>query len=91
MKRAPNSSFTNKTGKERSLVFVTIFRKQIKIATPIPSLNNDSPSITEVTFLDKPHLFKIEVAAIGSVGDTIQPSIIQSQISKPRFKAKFNK
>ena len=47
---------------------------KMKSATPVPSLNNDSPSITAVTFLDSPSLLRIPVAAIGSVGETIDPS-----------------
>ena len=43
-------------------------------ATPIPSLNNDSPSITVEVAFGRPSLFNMLVAAIGSVGDIIHPS-----------------
>ncbi len=53
-----------------------------KSTTPIPSLNRDSLSMTVVTFLDMPSLFIMPVAAIGSVGDTMHPKRIHSQISR---------
>ena len=37
--------------------------------------------MTDVTFFDSPSLFSIPVAAMGSVGDTIQPSNMHTQMS----------
>ena len=88
---APSNSFAISTGKLKSDVSFTIFLIQTKTATPVPSLNSDSPSITVDTFFESPAFFSMDVAAIGSVGETIQPSKIHIHIENPRFSPKFTR
>ena len=78
---APTTSFSMTRKKLLSPLFVIRLRTKINNATPVPSLNRDSLSMTTETFLDRPSLFRIPVAAMGSVGDTILPSKIQVQRS----------
>ena len=49
--------------------------KQTNSATPIPSLNRDSPWIRKEVSFGRPNLLRIPVAAIGSVGAMILPNI----------------
>ena len=78
---APITSFSITTRKLLPPLRPTILLKNTKSATPVPSLKSDSLSITEVTFLDSPSLFKMPVAAMGSVGETMQPSRMHTHIS----------
>ncbi len=78
---APMISLHMSTAKLSSPLCTITERTKIKSVTPVPSLNRDSFSMTEQTFLDKPILFRIPVAAIGSVGLTTQPSRIHIQMS----------
>lgn len=88
---APKSSFAISTGKLKSDVSFTTFFIQTKTATPVPSLNSDSPSITVETFFESPAFLSMEVAAIGSVGETIQPSKIHIHMENPSFNPKFTR
>ena len=76
--RAPHNSLTMTVKKLLPLVSRYNSLMKMKTATPVPSLNRDSPSITAVTFFESPNLFKIPVAAIGSVGETMVPRRKQS-------------
>ena len=79
-KTAPTTSLNITKKKLDSPLWSNILLTNKNNATPVPSLNNDSLSIIEVTFLESPNLFKIPVAAIGSVGATIHPNKIENHM-----------
>ena len=76
---APNMFFPTAIKKFWFCTFIIMFDINANKATPIPSLNNDSPSITVDIPFGNPNLFSILVAAIGSVGEIILP--IKKQIA----------
>ena len=79
------------TGKLKSDTSFTMFLMATNTATPVPSLKRDSPSMTVDTFLERPAFFRMLVAAIGSVGETIHPKRMHSQMLNPSPSARFSR
>ena len=78
---APTISLSISFAKLLSELWIIIDLTKMNRVTPVPSLKSDSFSITEHTFFERPILFRIPVAAIGSVGETTHPRSMHIHIS----------
>ena len=85
MSTAPNTSRAITATKPLPFCAVTIPEKTTNRATPTPSLSSDSPSIRKPVSFGSPNLFRMLVAAIGSVGAVTLPNIRQTGRLNGRF------